>query len=303
MPQDNASLPSAKQPGDSAETNLADSVDPKSDAAKKRRDMPTNLWMQCEGCSKLVYKPRVEEKLHVCPECNFHFEITSAQRIQMLLDPGTFEELFTSLSPLDPLGFRALKAYKDRLVETQRRTGLKDACVVGTGRIERTPVVFGVSDSRFLRGSMGSVVGEKITRGVELACETARPFIFVSGSGGGARMDEGILSLMQMAKTSAALAELDRNGGLFISILTNPTMGGAMASFAALGDVILAEPKALIGFAGPNVIRETIKSDIPSGFQTSEFLLEHGFLDRIVNREEMRSTIAYFLRMFAARPA
>ncbi len=241
--------------------------------------------------------------LNVCPECNYHFEISSAKRIQMILDPASFEERFTNLSPLDPLGFRALKAYKDRLVETQHRTGLKDACVVGTGKIERIPVVFGVSDSRFLRGSMGSVVGEKIFRGVELARDLKYPFIFVSGSGGGARMDEGILSLMQMAKTSAALADLDRHGGLFISVLTNPTMGGALASFAALGDVVIAEPKALIGFAGPNVIRETIKADIPAGFQTSEFLLEHGFLDRIVNREDLRSTIASLLRMFVFRPA
>ena len=218
----------------------------------------------------------------------------------MLLDPASFEEYFGGLSPVDALGFRALKAYKDRLVEAQRVTGLRDACVVGTGSIEGIPIVFGVSDSRFLRGSMGSVVGEKICRGTELARDRGLPFVFVSGSGGGARMDEGILSLMQMAKTSAALADFDRHGGLFISILTNPTMGGAMASFAALGDVILAEPKALIGFAGPNVIRETIKSDIPEGFQTSEFLLEHGFIDRIVNREDLRSTITYFLRMLSS---
>jgi|RhiMethySRZTD1v2_1073278.scaffolds.fasta_scaffold122426_2 acetyl-CoA carboxylase carboxyl transferase subunit beta len=265
---------------------------------RKRKDIPTNLWMQCEGCSRLVYKPRVEEKLHVCPECNFHFEISSWDRIGMLVDPGSFEEQFQSLSPLDPLGFKALKAYRDRLRDAQKKTGLRDGCVVGTGTLERMPLVFGVSDSRFLRGSMGSVVGEKICRGVELAKDRKLPFVFVSGSGGGARMDEGILSLMQMAKTSAALAEFDKEGGLFISILTNPTMGGAMASFAALGDVVLAEPKALIGFAGPNVIRETIRSEIPAGFQTSEFLLDHGFLDRIVNREDLRATIAYFLRMF-----
>jgi acetyl-CoA carboxylase carboxyl transferase subunit beta len=275
--------------------------EPRGEAARKRKDMPTNLWMQCEGCSKLIYKPKVEEKLHVCPECNFHFEISSWERIEMMLDAGSFEEHFTLLSPVDPLGFKALKAYKDRLAETQRRTGLRDACVVGTGKLEKMPLVFGVSDSRFLRGSMGSVVGEKICRGVELACDRSLPFVFVSGSGGGARMDEGILSLMQMAKTSAALAEFDRRGGLFISILTNPTMGGAMASFAALGDVVIAEPKALIGFAGPNVIRETIKSEIPAGFQTSEFLLEHGFLDRIVNREDLRGCVGYFLRMFAGK--
>ena len=268
------------------------------DHSRRRRDMPENLWMQCTDCGKLIYRRRVEEKLFVCPDCNFHFEIAGPERINTLLDPGSFVERFTELSPLDPLGFVAQKPYRDRLAATQKRTGLKDACIMGTGAMEAIPVVFGVSDSRFLRGSMGSVVGEKICRGIELACERGEPFIFVSGSGGGARMDEGILSLMQMAKTSAALAALDARGGLFISILTNPTMGGAMASFAALGDVILAEPKALIGFAGPNVIRQTIKSEIPHGFQTSEFLLEHGFIDRIVNREDLRSTVVRFLRYF-----
>jgi len=269
---------------------------------RKRKDMP-NLWMQCQGCSRVVYKPRVEEKLNVCPECNFHFEISGWKRIEITVDPGSFEEHFTQLWPEDPLGFRALKAYRDRLADAQRKTGLQDACVIGTAQVEAMPVVFGVSDSRFLRGSMGSVVGEKICRGTELARDRGYPFIFVSGSGGGARMDEGILSLMQMSKTSAALADFDRHGGLFISVLTNPTMGGAMASFAALGDIILAEPKALIGFAGPNVIRETIKTEIPEGFQTSEFLLEHGFIDRIVNRDEIRPTIAYFLRMFGSASA
>ncbi len=252
--------------------------------------------MRCEACSKLIYKPKVEEQLNVCPECNFHFEIPSDKRIASLVDAGSFEEQFTDLSPLDPLEFVAVRPYADRLKSAQLRTGLKDACVVGTGTIDGNSVVFGVSDSRFLRGSMGSVVGEKIFRGIELARERHAPFIFVSGSGGGARMDEGILSLMQMAKTSAALGEFDRHGGLFISVLTNPTMGGAMASFAALGDVILAEPKALIGFAGPNVIRQTIQSEIPAGFQSSEFLLEHGFIDQIVNREQLSSTLADLLR-------
>ncbi len=268
------------------------------DASRRRRDMPDNLWMQCSDCAKLIYKPRVAEKLFVCPDCNYHFEISSAQRIEMLVDPGSFEERFNDLSPLDPLGFVAQKPYRDRLAAAQKRTGLKDACVVGLARMESIPIVLGASDSRFLRGSMGSVVGEKICRGIDLAVEWKLPFIFVSGSGGGARMDEGILSLMQMAKTSAALARLDRQGGLFVSILTNPTMGGAMASFAALGDVILAEPRALIGFAGPNVIRQTIKSEIPEGFQTSEFLLEHGFIDQIVNREDLRSTLVRLLQYF-----
>ncbi len=266
--------------------------------SRRRSNIPDNLWMQCPDCEKLIYRPRVQEKLFVCPDCNFHFEISGPERIAMLLDADSFEERFNDLSPLDPLNFVAQKPYRDRLLATQKRTGLKDACIMGTGRIDAIPVVFGVSDSRFLRGSMGSVVGEKICRGIELACELREPFIFVSGSGGGARMDEGILSLMQMAKTSAALAELDRLGCLFISVLTNPTMGGAMASFAALGDVIIAEPKALIGFAGPNVIRQTIKSEIPEGFQTSEFLLDHGFIDQIVNREDLRPTIIRFLRYF-----
>jgi acetyl-CoA carboxylase carboxyl transferase subunit beta len=269
---------------------------------RKRRDFPDNLWMQCTDCGKLIYRPRVQEKLYVCPDCNFHFEISGPDRIAMLLDPGSFEERFSELSPLDPLDFVAQKPYRDRLLATQKRTGLKDACIVGTGRMDGIPVVFGVSDSRFLRGSMGSVVGEKICRGIDLAGELGRPYIFVSGSGGGARMDEGILSLMQMAKTSAALAELDRKKGLFISILTNPTMGGAMASFAALGDVIIAEPKALIGFAGPNVIRQTIKSEIPEGFQTSEFNLDHGFIDMIVNREDLRPTVLKLLRYFLGMP-
>ena len=281
----------------------AGGAEPRSEAGRRRREVPENLWMQCTDCGKLIYTPRVQEKLFVCPDCNFHFEISGPQRIATILDPGSFSERFTDLSPLDPLGFVAQKPYRERLAATQKRTGLRDACLMGAGKIESFPVVFGVSDSRFLRGSMGSVVGEKICRGIELACEMAAPFIFVSGSGGGARMDEGILSLMQMAKTSAALAELDRKGGLFISILTNPTMGGAMASFAALGDVILAEPKALIGFAGPNVIRQTIKSEIPDGFQTSEFLLEHGFIDQIVNREDLRPTIIRFLRYFLGDPA
>ena len=197
----------------------------------------------------------------------------------------------------------AVRSYEERLRSAQDRTKLSDACVVGIGKMDTIEVVFGVSDSRFLRGSMGSVVGEKIRRGIDLARELSRPFIFVSGSGGGARMDEGILSLMQMAKTSVALAELNRTGGLFLSVLTNPTMGGCMASFAALGDVIFAEPGALIGFAGPTVIKETIKSDIPDGFQSSEFQLEHGFIDRIVNRGELRALMVQVMRLLGCDQA
>jgi len=202
------------------------------------------------------------------------------------------------LAPADPLGFVARRSYEERVREAREKTGLKEACSVGRAEIGEVPVIIGVSDSRFLMGSMGSVVGEKIAQSIELAREEGRPFIFVSGSGGGARMDEGMYSLMQMAKTSAAIQRLHEEGGLFVSILTNPTMGGAMASFAALGDVILAEPKALIGFAGPTVIKQTINADLPEGFQSSEFNLEHGFIDRVVDRQEMRSTLIRLLAYF-----
>ena len=263
---------------------------------RKKKEMPGGLWLRCPGCSNLQYRRAVEERLNVCPECNYHFEISAPERIAILVDAGTFEERFGDMAPLDPLGFVARKSYAERLRQAQQATGLKDACVIGTGRIDGIEAVFGTTDSRFLRGSMGSVVGEKITRGIELALELSRPLVFVSGSGGGARMDEGVLSLMQIAKTSAALGRFGEAGGFFISILTNPTMGGAMASFAALGDVLIAEPKALLGFAGPNVIKETIRADLPDGFQTSEFFLEHGFLDKIVNRSELKATVAGLLR-------
>jgi acetyl-CoA carboxylase carboxyl transferase subunit beta len=263
---------------------------------RKKKEMPGGLWLRCPGCSNLQYRRAVEEKLNVCPECNYHLEISAPERIAILVDRGTFEERFGDMAPLDPLGFVARRPYAERLQEAQKATGLKDACVIGTGRIDGVDVIFGCTDSRFLRGSMGSVVGEKITRGIELATSLKVPLVFVSGSGGGARMDEGVLSLMQMAKTSAALAKYDDAGGFFISVLTNPTMGGAMASFAALGDVLVAEPKALLGFAGPNVIKETIKADLPEGFQTSEFLLEKGFLDMIVSRVDLKPTIAKLLK-------
>ena len=253
-------------------------------------------WTKCPSCDAFVYHKRLRRNLGVCPECNYHLEISAPERIAILVDESSFEEKFGDMAPLDPLGFVARRPYRERLEEAQKATGLKDACVVGTGKIEGIDCVFGCTDSRFLRGSMGSVVGEKITRAIELATASGVPLIFVSGSGGGARMDEGVLSLMQMAKTSAALAKYDDSCGFFISVLTNPTMGGAMASFAALGDVLIAEPKALLGFAGPNVIKETIKTDLPEGFQTSEFLLERGFLDMIVSRIDLKATIAKLLR-------
>lgn len=262
---------------------------------RRRKEMPSGLWLRCSGCGKIVYKNLVMERGNVCPECNFHFDITSEERIKLLADPETFIEEFGELVSVDPLEFVARRAYKERLEQVRGKTGLREACSIGRCEIGSTPVVLGVSDPRFLMGSMGSVVGEKITRGIDRAHELGHPFIFVSGSGGGARMDEGMFSLMQMAKTSAALQRFGNAGGLFISILTNPTMGGAMASFAALGDVTLAEPKALVGFAGPNVIKQTIKADLPAGFQSSEFNLEHGFVDRIVDRQDLRETLIRLL--------
>ncbi|HCW45764.1 MAG TPA: acetyl-CoA carboxylase carboxyl transferase subunit beta [Planctomycetes bacterium] len=264
----------------------------------RRRDMPSGLWTRCPGCTKMIYKSLVVERGNVCPECDFHFPISSDERIRTLCDPDSFVEFLGDLSPADPLDFVARRSYEERVRETREKTGLTEACIVGRATIGELPVVIGVSDSRFLMGSMGSVVGEKIARSIELAREEGSPFIFVSGSGGGARMDEGMFSLMQMAKTSAAIQRLHEAGGLFVSILTNPTMGGAVASFAALGDVILAEPKALIGFAGPTVIKQTINADLPEGFQSSEFNLEHGFIDRVVDRQEMRGTLIRLLAYF-----
>jgi len=262
---------------------------------RKKKEMPGGLWIRCPDCENMQFKKAVEELLQVCPECNYHFEISVTERIEQLIDRDTFEELHSGLTASDPLKFVAVKAYADRVIRARKATGLNEACVIGAGKISGRDVVFGASDSRFLRGSMGSVVGEKFTRAVELATVERLPFVFVSGSGGGARMDEGVLSLMQMAKTSAALGRYDDVGGVYISLLTNPTMGGCMASFAALGDFTLAEPKALLGFAGPGVIKNTIRADLPAGFQRSEFLLEHGFLDRVVNRVDQKGIISLLL--------
>lgn len=262
---------------------------------RKKKEMPGGLWMRCPDCENMQYKKAVEELLQVCPECNYHFEIGVWERIEYLIDEGSFEEFATELTSTDPLQFVAVKAYADRLVRAKKSTGLPSGCVVGTGRINGHEVVFGATASQFLRGSMGSVVGEKFARAVELATERRVPFVFVSGSGGGARMDEGALSLMQMAKTSAALARYDDEGGFYISLLTNPTMGGCMASFAALGDLTLAEPRALLGFAGPGVIKNTIRADLPPGFQRSEFLLEHGFLDMVIDRVDQKGVITRLL--------
>ena len=259
---------------------------------RQKRGVPEGLWERCPGCQTSIYRKEAERRLGVCPNCDYHFYISAAERIQQLLDEGTFEEWDVDLRPADPLGFKDRKAYIEKLRDEQESTGMYDAAVTGSGMVRARRVAFGVTDSAFFMGSMGSVVGERLTRLVERATEQHLPLIIVSGSGGGARMHEGILSLMQMAKVSAALARYDLAKGLFISVLTNPTMGGVAASFASLGDVVFAEPKALIGFAGPRTIKATIKIELPKGFQTSEFLLEHGFIDRIVHRQKLKSEIA-----------
>jgi acetyl-CoA carboxylase carboxyl transferase subunit beta len=257
-----------------------------------KRGVPEGLWIRCPQCKATVFRKEAEALLNVCPECGYHFYLRARERISQLLDEQSFEEWFTDLKPCDPLGFRDRVPYAERLQSEQSKTGMADAAVVGRGFIKGRPVVFGVTDFAFMAGSMGSVVGEKLTRAAEEATRLELPLILVSGSGGGARMQEGIYALMQMAKVSAALARYDEAGGLYLSILTNPTMGGVAASFAFQGDVTLAEPGALIGFAGKRTIWNTVRLELPEGFQTSEFLLQHGFIDRIVPRKELRNEVA-----------
>jgi len=260
--------------------------------ASKKRGVPEGLWLKCPGCNASVYRKEVAGRLNVCPKCEYHFYVPAMERIAQVLDEGTFEVMNEQLRPTDPLQFSDRRPYAKRLVEEQQRTGLTDAVLTGTGMIRARRVAFAVTDSAFIMGSMGSVVGERLTRLIERATEQNLALIIISGSGGGARMHEGILSLMQMAKVSAALAKYHESGGLFISVLTNPTMGGVAASFASLGDLVFAEPKALIGFAGPRTIKATIGIELPEGFQTSEFLLQHGYIDRIVTRDNLKSEIA-----------
>jgi acetyl-CoA carboxylase carboxyl transferase subunit beta len=259
---------------------------------RPKRGVPEGLWIRCPQCKATLFRKEVESRFNVCPECNHHRYLPARERIRQLLDEESFEEWFADLRPKDPLGFRDRLSYAERLQAEQAKTGMADAAVVGKGYIRGRPVVFGVTDFAFMAGSMGSVVGEKLTRAAEAATRLQLPLIFVSGSGGGARMQEGILSLMQMGKVSAALARYDRAGGLYISILTNPTMGGVAASFALQGDLTLAEPGALIGFAGKRTIWNTVRLELPEGFQTSEFLLQHGFIDRIVPRKDLRTEVA-----------
>ena len=269
---------------------------------RRSRSVPEGLWIKCASCDAPLYRAEVERNLHVCPKCGHHMRIGARERLQRFLDPGTGDELGAEIRPEDPLRFRDSKRYKDRLVAAQKSTGEKDAMVVMAGQLEGMPVVACAFEFQFLGGSMGSVVGERFRRAAEHAIRERCPLVCFSASGG-ARMQEALLSLLQMAKTSAALADLAAEGLPFISVLTDPTTGGVSASLAMLGDLNIAEPRALIGFAGPRVIQQTVRETLPEGFQRSEFLLDHGVIDMIVDRRDMRERLAQSLRMLMRQPA
>lgn len=266
---------------------------------RPRSTVPEGLWSKCDGCREVVYSKEVERNGRICPKCGHHFRIDAPARIRLLLDEEEPTELHTDIRPSDPLQFKDSKSYSDRLKAYQKKIGVLDAVIVVEGHLEELPVVMAVMDYRFMGGSMGSVVGEKVTLAAERALEQQCPLIIVSASGG-ARMQEGVLSLMQMAKISTALAELREARLPYISVLTDPTTGGVTASFAMVGDLNIAEPGALIGFAGPRVIEQTIRQSLPEGFQRSEFLLEHGFLDMVVPRNELKATLGRCLRHFTS---
>ena len=269
--------------------------------SRKKRDIPQGLFQKCPGCSEVVHEIELVQNQRVCPRCDFHFAQSAKERIENLLDPESFVEMDAELKSVDTLRFQGMASYKDRLKKYQESTGLVDAVISGHGMIDGFKVAIAVMDFSFLAATMGSVVGERITRAIEYGTAKRSAVIIVAASGG-ARMYEGMLSLMQMAKTSGALARHAQERLPFISILTNPTTAGVMASFASLGDVILAEPKSMIGFAGPRVIKETTHQDLPEGFQTAEFLVEHGLIDLIVHRKKMRDQICHLLGYFSATP-
>ena len=269
---------------------------------RRSRSVPEGLWIKCAACDAPLYRAEVERNLHVCPKCGHHMRIGARERLQRFLDPDTGVELGAEIHPEDPLRFRDSKRYKDRLVAAQKSTGEKDAMVVMAGQLEGMPVVACAFEFQFLGGSMGSVVGERFRRAAEYAIRERCPLVCFSASGG-ARMQEALLSLLQMAKTSAALADLAAEGLPFISVLTDPTTGGVSASLAMLGDLNVAEPRALIGFAGPRVIQQTVRETLPEGFQRSEFLLDHGVIDMIVDRRQMRERLAQSLRILMRRPS
>jgi acetyl-CoA carboxylase carboxyl transferase subunit beta len=258
---------------------------------EKKGKTPEGLWIKCEGCREIVYRKEVEKNLKICPKCNYHFRISARERLKLLVDEGSFTEIDENLESMDPLHFKDSVSYKERLKENQKRSGLKEAVISGDALIKGYPVSLVIMDFSFMGGSMGSVVGEKVSRAAERAIEKEQPLIAISSSGG-ARMQEGIFSLMQMAKVSAAIARLRDNGILYISVLCDPTFGGVTASFATLGDIIIAEPKSLIGFAGPRVIEQTIKQPLPDDFQRADFLLAHGLIDMVVDRKNLKETLA-----------
>jgi len=263
----------------------------------EKKILPDGLWIKCEKCGEIIYRSQLQSRMKVCPKCDYHFRVNSKEYISYLFDNDSFKEFNDNISPGDPLKFKDRKRYPDRLKDAQKATGLKDAIVTGFGRINGHEVVGAVMDFTFIGGSMGSVVGEKVARAIDKAREKRLPLIIVSASGG-ARMMEGALSLMQMAKTSAKLSQLNDEKVPYISILTDPTTGGTTASYAMLGDIHIAEPDALIGFAGQRVIKQTIGQDLPPGFQRAEFLKEHGFVDMIVHRHQMRETVSKILNVF-----
>jgi acetyl-CoA carboxylase carboxyl transferase subunit beta len=264
----------------------------------KKVKIPEGLWVKCESCREIIYKKEIDKNLKICPKCNYHFRISARERLKLLVDEGSFIEMDADLTSNDPLHFRDKMSYRERIEENRKKSGLQEAAISGEAAIEGHPAIVVFMDFSFMGGSMGSVVGEKVFRAAEAAVEKKNPLIVVSSSGG-ARMQEGIFSLMQMARVSAAIAKLNDSGGLYISILADPTFGGVTASFAMLGDVILAEPRSLIGFAGPRVIEQTIKQQLPDDFQRSEFLLEHGLIDRIVDRKDMKTTIAKIIELLS----
>jgi len=264
---------------------------------KEKKEAPDGLWHKCPQCKIPITQTALQENLYVCPKCNFHNRINAKEYFQIIFDEGKYDELFETLRPVDKLDFVDVKSYAERLEKAQHTTGLKDAMTVGAGDVEGKKLVIACMNFNFIGGSMGSVVGEKIARGIDYAIAHKYPFMIISKSGG-ARMMESAFSLMQMAKTSAKLTQLDKAGLPYISLMTDPTTGGVTASFAMLGDINIAEPKALIGFAGPRIIKETIKKDLPAGFQRSEFLVEHGFLDFIVDRKALKNTLSDVLDWF-----
>ncbi|MDH5405666.1 MAG: acetyl-CoA carboxylase, carboxyltransferase subunit beta [Candidatus Aminicenantes bacterium] len=268
---------------------------PREPLGERRLKVPDGLWLKCENCQAIVYKEEILRNSKVCPKCNYHFRISAQDRMLSLFDDGKYEIIDDNIRSCDPLTFKDTKKYKERLKESEEKTGFSEAVVTAVGEVGKIPVIISAMEYHFMGGSMGSVVGEKITRAIELALERRMPLIVVCSSGG-ARMQEGALSLMQMAKISSALARLDEAGIPYISILADPTTGGVAASFGMLGDLNISEPKALVGFAGPRVIEQTIRQELPPGFQRAEFLLEHGMIDMVIGRKELKGILINCLR-------